>query len=85
MTTRCAVASVTDEHVAEQVPDNAVVVDLWRHIVMPRIHDVHIHLLFSGLKYRYDIGSITPGKLACLIVLDRNLLSQGAKEQTIAR
>ncbi|MGW2339201.1 amidohydrolase [Streptomyces sp. NPDC001661] len=44
----------TDEEVRSVAGPDAHVVDLGGRMVMPGIHDAHIHLLLSGLKFRYE-------------------------------
>ncbi|GAB3192845.1 amidohydrolase [Nesterenkonia suensis] len=49
------IASVgTDEDVRASAGPAADVVDLEGRMVMPGLHDGHLHLLFSGLKFRYE-------------------------------
>ncbi|MFF4692327.1 amidohydrolase [Streptomyces sp. NPDC001307] len=48
------VAVGTDEEIRAVAPAGADVIDLGGRMVMPGIHDAHIHLLFSGLKFRYE-------------------------------
>lgn len=44
-------------------------VDLGGHMVMPGIHDAHIHLLFSGLKFKFE-PRLRPGADSRQIVED---------------
>ncbi|NUP74381.1 MAG: amidohydrolase [Sinomonas sp.] len=48
------VAVGSDEEILAAADDQTETVDLDGHMVMPGIHDAHLHLLFSGLKFRYE-------------------------------
>lgn len=48
---------------------NATMIDLQGRMVMPGIHDAHLHLLFSGLKFKYE-ARLSPGADAEQIVQD---------------
>ncbi|MEV6338792.1 amidohydrolase [Nocardia vinacea] len=52
------VAVGTNKEVLDQAPADTEVIDLGGRMVMPGIHDAHTHLLFSGLKFRYE-GRLT--------------------------
>ena len=54
------VAVGTDEEILARADGDAETVDLDGHMVMPGIHDAHLHLLFSGLKFRYE-ARLRPG------------------------
>ncbi|WP_437022831.1 amidohydrolase [Streptomyces sp. enrichment culture] len=44
----------TDDEVLAAAGPETAVIDLGGRMVMPGLHDAHIHLLFSGLKFRYE-------------------------------
>ena len=48
-----AAVGATDSIMAS-APADTLVVDLQGRMAMPGIHDAHTHLLFSGLKFRYE-------------------------------
>ena len=50
-------------------PPQTEVVDLQGRMVMPGIHDAHLHLLFSGLKFKYE-ARLSPQADAERIVQD---------------
>jgi predicted amidohydrolase YtcJ len=50
----------TQEEVRTTIDQKTEVVDLAGRMVMPGIHDAHLHLLFSGLKFRFE-ARLSPG------------------------
>ncbi|MDR7304079.1 amidohydrolase [Haloactinomyces albus] len=42
------------EEIRSVSPAEAEIIDLEGHMVMPGLHDAHIHLLASGLKFQYE-------------------------------
>lgn len=50
----------TDDEVGQRMSKDAQVVDLEGRLVMPGIHDAHLHLLFSGLKFKFE-PHLSPG------------------------
>ncbi|MFE5699839.1 amidohydrolase [Rhodococcus koreensis] len=50
----------SDDDVRDAAPDGTEFVDLDGRMAMPGLHDAHTHLLFSGLKFRYE-ARLTPG------------------------
>ena len=56
-------------------------VDLQGRMVMPGLHDAHLHLLFSGLKFKYE-ARLSPGADAEQIVEDlRNCQCSGPTDR----
>ncbi|AMM30783.1 Hydrolase [Sinomonas atrocyanea] len=64
------------EDVQAAAPDGCEAVDLEGRMVMPGIHDAHIHLLFSGLKFRYE-ARLTPMADGEQVVKDLTECCQG--------
>lgn len=50
----------TDDDVRQRMSKDAHLVDLEGRMVMPGIHDAHLHLLFSGLKFKFE-PHLSPG------------------------
>lgn len=59
----------SDAEVRAAAPSDTEFVDLGGRMAMPGLHDAHTHLLFSGLKFRYE-ARLTPGGTADEIVND---------------
>ncbi len=59
----------SDDEVRRAAPDGTEFVDLDGHMAMPGLHDAHTHLLFSGLKFKYE-ARLTPGGTPAEIVHD---------------
>ncbi|WP_040784441.1 amidohydrolase [Rhodococcus ruber] len=51
----------TDDEVRAAAPDGTEYVDLGGRMAMPGLHDAHTHLLFSGLKFKYEARLPTSG------------------------
>ena len=54
------VAIGTEEDIRLRITEDIEVVDLEGRMMMPGIHDAHLHLLFSGLKFRFE-PRLSPG------------------------
>jgi predicted amidohydrolase YtcJ len=54
------VAIGTEEDIRPRITEDTEVVDLEGRMMMPGIHDAHLHLLFSGLKFRFE-PRLSPG------------------------
>lgn len=50
----------TEEEVRAAAPPGTEFIDLQGRMAMPGLHDAHTHLLFSGLKFKYE-ARLTPG------------------------
>jgi predicted amidohydrolase YtcJ len=59
----------TDEQVRAAAPEGTEFVDLQGRMAMPGLHDAHTHLLFSGLKFKYE-ARLTPAASPAEIVHD---------------
>ena len=59
----------SNEDVRAAAPDGTEFVDLGGRMAMPGLHDAHTHLLFSGLKFRYE-ARLPPGGTPAEIVHD---------------
>lgn len=75
----------SDEEVRSAAPEGTEFVDLQGRMAMPGLHDAHTHLLFSGLKFKFE-ARLTPGADAAQIVHDlqhcqcAELVSEGEQQ-----
>ncbi|NKX53128.1 amidohydrolase [Arthrobacter mobilis] len=59
----------SEGEVRDAAPEGTDFVDLDGRMVMPGIHDAHLHLLFSGLKFRFE-PRLSPGAAPQQIIED---------------
>ncbi|UOT03270.1 amidohydrolase [Rhodococcus opacus] len=57
----------SDAEVRAAAPEGTEFVDLAGKLAMPGLHDAHTHLLFSGLKFKYEARLTSPGSPAEIV------------------
>lgn len=65
----CFTVVGSDDQVRSAAPHDTEFIDLDGCLTMPGLHDAHTHLLFSGLKFRYE-ARLTPNGTTAEIVRD---------------
>ena len=76
------VAVGTDEEINGLVSDTTTVVDLGERMVMPGIHDTHVHPMEAGVHHLYECG-FGPGDLDAALAKIRECVGEAAPGEWI--